>query len=215
MIPNDDPRRLIARLAVAIAAADGHVTPNELLATEELDLLGLGRLSRLVQEELVAAVDQPIELRETCAGLVGLGPQTGAIILTVLAHIAASEGAVSPREREAYGTIAACLGIPGRDAGHILDAAIAATHARRAQPEEAAERAPAAPAVGASARARAWRVLGLEPGTPRDRLEAAYLAAVERYDPAKVMPLGADFVRLSIRKLAELTDAFDEVRAAG
>jgi DnaJ-domain-containing protein 1 len=58
-------------------------------------------------------------------------------------------------------------------------------------------------------------VLGVETGASRERLEAAYLGLVERYDPAKVIPLGADFVVLAVSKLAEITAAFERARSLG
>ena len=48
---NDEinPRRLIARLAVAVMVADGRITPSEHEAVRRLDQLGLGPLSQLAE----------------------------------------------------------------------------------------------------------------------------------------------------------------------
>jgi DnaJ-domain-containing protein 1 len=61
---------------------------------------------------------------------------------------------------------------------------------------------------------RAYRVLGIDAGASRARLEAAYLQLVERYNPAKVEDLGTEFTSLAVRKLAEVTAAFETVREA-
>jgi DnaJ-domain-containing protein 1 len=215
MIPERDPRRLIARLAVAVMAADGRIASEEIAASEELDLLGLGRLSSLVREEMLIAVEQPIDVVATSSGLAGLGAQTGVIILAVLADVAAGDGALLPREREVLGTVATGLGIAEPDACHIFDAASASsahqqtgTRWRPRGPEPEA-RAPIDPGLAAAA-----RQLGIEPGASVERIDAAYLALVERYSPAKVTALGPEFVALTVHKLADLTVAFERLRAA-
>lgn len=215
MIPEVDSRRLISRLAVAVMAADGRIDAEELTATRELDLLGLGRFSGLVREEMLLAAEQPIDVAATAEGLARLGAQTGTIILAVLADIGASDGALSPRELEVLGAIAGGLGVAQPDADHIFSAA-SATAGRgtsrvgwRPQGPEAR----AAPAAVAPDLAAAARVLGVEAGAPIDRIDAAYLALVERYDPAKVLAVGAEFVALTVHKLADLTTAFERLRA--
>jgi hypothetical protein len=45
------------------------------------------------------------------------------------------------------------------------------------------------------------------------RIDAAYLELVECYNPAKVVGFGMEFVALAVRKLAEVTVAFETVRA--
>jgi DnaJ-domain-containing protein 1 len=217
MIPSNDPRRLIARLAVGMAAIDGRVASNELMAMDDLDRVGLGHLSDVAQEELLAAIDQPIDLGETCEVLADLGPQTGFFILTLLAQIAVSDGMMSQREADMFHSVAARLGVARGEAARLLESAVAAAHARPTHTNggPAVDASEARQARCPSVPGQAWTLLGVEPGASRERLEAAYLAAVERYDPAKVIPLGAEFVSLAIRKLAELTDAFEKTRASG
>ena len=113
-----DPRRMIVRLAVAMMAADGRITPSELSTAEELDRLGLGPLSALAQEEIDRAVQQPIDLADTCRGLAKLSPEGGRIILSILADIAAADGAVTSREREMLSEIAGLLMLPAMRAGN-------------------------------------------------------------------------------------------------
>jgi len=215
MIPEHDPRRLIARLAVAVMAADGRIASEEIVASEELDLLGLGRLSGLVREEMLIAAEQPIDVGATSSGLAGLGAQTGTIILAVLADIAAGDGVLLPREREVLGTVAAGLGVAEPDACHIFDAASASSgHGQsgarwRPRGPEPEVRASVDPGLAAAA-----RQLGIEPGASVERIDAAYLALVERYSPAKVAALGPEFVALTVHKLADLTVAFERLRAA-
>jgi len=225
----DDPRRLIARLAVAVMVADGRITTPEFDALGRLDELGLGPLSDLAKEEIRSAVTRPIDLRATCDGLARATPEAAAVILSVLAEIAASDGAVSPAELDTLRSVAAALGLNAAETAHIVTAAMAEYGAtlgtETAAPSEtqpgSMRREPvsvtrdpdedAAPPPGAqhAELQRAYSVLGIDAATSRARLDAAYLALVERYDPAKVADLGADFVALAVRKLAEVTAAFE------
>jgi len=216
MIPELDSRRLISRLAVAVMAADGRIDAEEIAATQELDLLGLGRFSGLVREEMLLAAEQPIDVAATAQGLARLGTQTGTIVLAVLADIGTSDGLLSPRELEVLGTIAAGLGVAPPDADHIFSAA-SATAGRgtsRVGWRPRGSEAQTTPAAVAPDLAAAARVLGVEPGAPIERIDAAYLALVERYDPAKVLAVGAEFVALTVHKLADLTAAFERLRVA-
>jgi uncharacterized tellurite resistance protein B-like protein len=109
-----DPRRLIVRLAVAVLAADGRITREELTALGELDELGLGHISDFARAEIERAVDAPIDIASTCGGLAALSPQSGALLVAVLADIAASDGALSRGEAAVLQTVAACFGLePG------------------------------------------------------------------------------------------------------
>ncbi len=203
----NDPRRLIARLAAAIVASNGHVTAPEIEALDELDLLGLGRLSEIAREEMMHAVEEPIDVQAACDALAAVGPETLEVVLTVLARVATSNGAPGESARRTFEAIATALGVPTIDAVRMLDAAAA----RRARPSLGSERRPGVPPE--RGRTDAERRLGVEAGASLERLEAAYLAAVERYAPAKLAPLGAEFVALAVRKLAALTEAFEEARA--
>jgi hypothetical protein len=189
------------------------VRSQELVALTEIDLLGLGHLSDIAKEEMLAAVDEPIDLGGTCAGLVRSGPETGAMILTLLSRIAASDGSVSPGEREVFGTIARGLEVPDRtrrtsSTPRSRPHRGTRHHSRRHLTDRRPHRRRAR---GAAASVPAARI---EKGASREQLEAAYLAAVERYDPTKMLPFGSDFVRLSVRKLAEITEAFEKACAA-
>jgi len=214
MIPELDSRRLISRLAVAVMAADGRIDAEEIAATQELDLLGLGRFSGLVREEMLLAAEQPIDVAATAQGLARLGTQTGTIVLAVLADIGTSDGLLSPRELEVLGTIAAGLGVAPPDADHIFSAASAGRGTSRVGWRPRGSEAQTTPAAVAPDLAAAARVLGVEPGAPIERIDAAYLALVERYDPAKVLAVGAEFVALTVHKLADLTAAFERLRVA-
>lgn len=121
MIPDNDVRRLIARLAVAMVGVDGHVTSEELTALEEIDRLGLGRLSPMAREELSRATAEPVDVRAVCEELAFLGVPTLRIVLTILAHVAASDAAPTPLEVGLFRTIAAGLGVPAEDATRILE----------------------------------------------------------------------------------------------
>lgn len=227
---------MIVRLAVAMMAADGRITPNELSAVQQLDRLGLGPLSALAREEIERAVEQPIDLRDACAGLAQLSPQGGRIILSILAEIAAADGVVSSREREMLREIAALMVLPADAADEALashalgrleasqpsepprreeEEAIAVAESSRME-AEARRRSSNLPTGVASAEslAHAYALLGVRPGASRVELENAYRAALERYNPNKVIDLGTEFASLAVQKLAQATAAFEFALAA-
>lgn len=227
-----DPRRLIARLAVAVMVADGRITCAEHDALERLDELGLGPLSDLAEEEIQRAVDQPIDLGETCAGLANASPEAATVIVALLAEIAASDRSLSPEELDVVSTVATLLGLGPDESLRILSAAAAEYGVRL--PPETEPRAPVHGArrervtvihdrdddgpgvqpVGADALARAYSLLGIDTAAGRGGIDAAYLELIERYNPAKVVGLGMEFVALAVHKLAEVTAAFETVRDA-
>jgi uncharacterized tellurite resistance protein B-like protein len=229
-----DPRRLIARLAVAVMVADGQITPSEYEALERLDGLGLGPLSDLAEDEIRNASRQPIDVRATCEGLAQATPEAAAVIMSVLAEIAASDRLVSRAELETLHTVARLLGLNATDAAHILSAAMSEYGASLggdesvrsggpspSQPERVGvirhrdgEAAAAAPATEQAALQHAYRVLGIDAATSRAHVDAAYLGLVERYNPVKVASLGAEFAALAVRKLVEATAAFETVLEA-
>lgn len=61
---------------------------------------------------------------------------------------------------------------------------------------------------------RAYEILGVEADASPARVHAAYLALLNRYNPAKVASLDVGFTLLAVRKLAEVTAAFKTVGAA-
>jgi uncharacterized tellurite resistance protein B-like protein len=226
-----DPRRLIARLAVAVMVADGRITPSEYEALEHLDSLGLGPLSDLAEDEIRHAAHHPIDLRATCEGLARATPQAAAVVLSVLAEIAASDRSVSRVELETIRSVATLLGLSTTQAAHILSAAMTeygatlaadavgepgatssgtrperVTVIRRKDPEPTA-----APHVEPAELQNAYRVLGIAAGASRAHVDAAYLDLVTRYNPANVAVLGAEFAALAVRKLATVTAAFEVV----
>ena len=198
-------RRAIARLVTAMMVADRRLSTDELDQAARLDHIGLGPLSPLVQEELQRAARIPIDLREACLALSGTGPALIGTVLSALADVAASDGTVDDDERRVFTVIADRLG------------------ARRCRLEDYLHAddddggtdtsAPAVADVGAAGE-NALRALGLRATARRADVDEAYLRVVEQYDPAKVAPLGADFVALAVRKLAALTDLYGTAREA-
>jgi DnaJ-domain-containing protein 1 len=224
---DQDPRRLIARLAVAVMVADGRIAPAEIDTIERLDALGLGPLSRLAGEEIQHAIDQPIDVPATCEGLTAASPEAAAVILAALAEVAASDQSVSVRELNTINTVARLLGLTPSAAAQIVNAAMAANGASlagtppgpsNAEPvlviHHRPDEAPPPAAFVNPDLDRAYRVLGVGAGTSRVYLDAAYLRLIERYNPAKVEDLGAELTALAVRKLAEATAAFETVRDA-
>ena len=238
---NEDPRRLIVRLAVAVMAADGRIDPDELQAAERLDRLGLGPLSALAGEEIDRAAREPIDLRATCAGLSSGSPQAGAVILAALADIAGVDHVLKPGEVQVLAAVGSLLGLSESTVRAIIEEAAAACERERITAESNAreereageERADVSAPRAALARGRfaarprpeaigsTGRRLGLEYGrlglgedASRAQVEAAYRAFVERYNPAKVIDLGPEFAILAVRKLAEATTALEAILAS-
>ena len=225
-----DPRRLIVRLAVAVMIADGRITATECDAMAYLDRLGLGPLSTLVDEEVGRASRHPIDLIDTCEGLADASPQAAAVILTLLAEIAAADGSVSEQELATFDTVAKQLGLSSIESDHILDLAVSSHGARLLRGADAASAAakltvPPAPephrppprnGSGVSSAApdlkRARRILGVTPDADREQVDRAYMALVQRYDPTQLAALGPEFAALAVRKLAEATAAFQALR---
>jgi uncharacterized tellurite resistance protein B-like protein len=224
-----DPQmsRSIARLAVAVMAADGRITASELDALSNLDDLGLGRLSGLAREEIERAVGRPIDVEATCDALGDLDPDATALVLAALAEMAASDRVLSPLEIDVFTAVASRLGLSGDEAASILEAAVSppATGAPTWQTIPVGTAEPEASRVAREARPaetvppdpqleRAHRILGVEPGAERVRLEAAYLALVQRYNPARMAELGVEFAVLAVRRLASVTAAFETALGA-
>jgi DnaJ-domain-containing protein 1 len=203
-----DPRRLVAQLAAAVILADGRVTSGELEELSLLDCLGLGRLSNLAAEEIRSAVHQPIDVRAACCHLRAQLPDAAPTILGALAAIAAADQNVSEPETKLLADVASELGLAPAEAERILGAVFQAVQPETApepaaQPPQPTAPAPVDPQVG-----RALLVLGLDSLDGRAELDSSYRRLVERYDPAKVLELGPDFAALAVRKLAEVTDAY-------
>jgi uncharacterized tellurite resistance protein B-like protein len=119
-----DPRRSIARLAVAILKADGTVTAAEIDSLRRLDELGGGSLSDLAREELALGGEaraQEIDLARTCEPLLGVSTPGAAMLLEALAEIAASDRRVTSPTLAAIDEIARRLFVPPEVAAHVLD----------------------------------------------------------------------------------------------
>lgn len=208
-----DPRRLLAQLAVAVIAADGRVTTSELEAVARLDDLGLGRLSALVEEELRSAAHRRIDLAATCRLLRERVPDAAPVILAALAQLAASDRALAESELALLGQAASGLGLSSADAQDILSSVLSGPAPSSAPAAAPATPQPPAPGV-APAVGQALALLGLDASARRADLDERYRQLVARYDPAKVIDLGPDFAALAIRKLGELTDAYEVVADA-
>lgn len=218
-----DIRRLIARLAVAVMAADSRITASELGALGRFDDLGLGPLGDVAREEIERVAHEPIDVAATCIALPTLTDEAADLLLGALAELAACDRRLAPREREVFHLVAGHLGRDAAAAARMLEDALAAAHmlddALAATARGAPKGVPSASADGGGDAAaaplrRALGVLGLEPGAGRSRIEAAFLDRVQRYDPAKVGELGPEFAALAVRRLAAITDAY-EVAIAG
>jgi uncharacterized tellurite resistance protein B-like protein len=207
----DDLRRLIARLALAVMAADGNITSAEFDGLGRFDVLGLGPLEDVVREEIERAVRRPIDVAEICSTLPPLSHHAADLLLSALADLAASDRLLSPREREMFHLVAGHLGVDAASAARVLERAFTVPAPPNPVPPEPAREGRDGGAGGVRG---ALAILGLEPGVGRGRIDEAFLDRVQRYDPAKVGELGPEFAALAIRRLAVVADAY-EVAIAG
>jgi uncharacterized tellurite resistance protein B-like protein len=146
----EGPRRIFARLAVAVMAADGHITASELDTLDRLQYLGLGPLSAIAREEIHYAMYEPIDLRLTCSVLQPVSPPVAATILSALGEVAASDGTISVPELHVLRSIATLLGVPATETAEILTAA-ANAHGFAAPDEKSPRTGSGARALGPGA----------------------------------------------------------------
>jgi DnaJ-domain-containing protein 1 len=215
MGPNElDPRRAVARLAAAVLTADAEVTATEVAALAGLVRLGLGSLEALAREELVRASEEPIDVGAACAAIVSRHPEAATTVLAALAEIAASDGAVDPRELALLARIGNELRLPPAMARHVVRTVAGARTAADGESVPAPDREPARPpdrgprAGAPSPLAAAYAILGVEPDAPRSVIDEAYRVLVQRYQPAQVIALGPEFAVLAVRRLATATAAY-------
>jgi hypothetical protein len=197
-------RRAIAQLVTAMIVADRRVTTGEVDVATRLDRIGLGPLGTIVREDLRRATTMPIDIDGACSRLAGAGATLIGTVLSVLAEVAASDGAIDADESRVFDAVAHRLGTRMRDVRDWI--------------EDGAGAAAEAVAAGTAERwddpALALRALGLPESASRADIDAAFVRLVEQYDPAKIAPLGAEFVALAIRKLAVLRDQYETARRA-
>ncbi|HXJ33443.1 MAG TPA: TerB family tellurite resistance protein [Candidatus Eisenbacteria bacterium] len=203
-------RHAIARLVAAMMVADRRLATEEIHEATRLDQIGLGPLSPLVAEELQRATRMPVDVGEACRALSGTGPALIGTVLSVLAGVAASDGAVDDDERRVFTAIAERLGAGMREIRDYLGPSEPTGDTGTAATAAATRRAVARDDEGASA----LRALGLGTASNATDVDAAYLRLVEQFDPTKVAPLGADFVVLAVHKLAALTELYGAARRA-
>jgi DnaJ-domain-containing protein 1 len=203
--PSHPLRGAIARLVAAMMLADRRLSNDEIDEATRLDRIGLGPLSPLVQGEIQRATRMPIDLDDACRALSGTGPALVGTVLSVLAGVAASDGAIDDDERRVFAAIARRLGVGVHDVHDYVE------------PDEALREVPPAVAAAGSPApgddvAGALRALGLGPTANRAEVDAAYLRLVEQYDPVKVARLGPEFVVLAVQKLAALSRLYETAR---
>jgi hypothetical protein len=202
------PRVAIARLVAAMMVADRRLTTEEIDEARRLDHIGLGPLSPIVNDELQRATRRPIDVGDACRALSGTGSGLIGTVLSVLADVAASDGAVDDDERRMFATIANRLGARMAEIQDYLEPAEPRGAVETAAPAAAAGRG----VVQGDDGAETLRAFGLGTTASPADVDAAYLRLVEQYDPVKVAPLGADFVVLAVRKLAALTELYEVAR---
>jgi DnaJ-domain-containing protein 1 len=219
-----DPRRLIARLAVAVMASDRRIGPSELAALEglgehelpalaQLDRLGLGALSEIVYEEIRRAETEPIDIPAVCTALRRVVPRAASVVVAALTELAMSDGTLATGETEALTEVARGLGLSVAEARYVVASVLAARPPAGAQEVRIGSAEPPTTASHLELD-QARRVLGIDVDAGSDEIDAAYRRLVDRYNPAKVVELGCDFAALAVRTLAGITDAYDTAIAA-
>ena len=121
-----DPRSIIARLAVAVMAADGRITAGELDVASHLDSLGLGDLSDPVRAEIQIAMRDPIDPVAVCGELTPLSREAAATIVAALAEIALADRMLSRRESQVLFLIARALGLHDSETEHLVRGSLVA-----------------------------------------------------------------------------------------
>lgn len=221
-----DPRRMIARLAVAVLVADGRITNDELDALECLDGLGLGPISDRAEGEIQRARREPIDVAATCAPLAEASRQAVETIMATLTELAASDGRISNAEVLVLERVAECLLFKREHLARLLEAMAAHPGIHIEHSIQPLRREPAAPPPTPPSNApppsrepklsadSAFKMLGLAPGCSRAQIDAAYLELVDRYQPGHVLNLGPEFVVLAVRKLGKATSAYEAALAS-
>ncbi|MBY0279489.1 TerB family tellurite resistance protein, partial [Candidatus Binatia bacterium] len=128
-MPSNDPQAIIARLAVAVMAADGRITTTEMEALSHLEGLGLGDLTEPVREQLQIAMREPIDPVEVSAELTPLSREAAATIVAALAEIALADRILSRRESQMLFVIARALGLDDASTEHLIRGSLVAHRA--------------------------------------------------------------------------------------
>jgi len=119
-----DVRRVIAELAMAVLTANGRISAAVWRALERLDALGFGPISSLCKAELPRSGDPLKEWERICTKLAFLDVRDRAAIVGALAEIAASDDHVCGREIERVNRVACLLGLPIQYAVSSLNSAV-------------------------------------------------------------------------------------------
>jgi len=193
----------VARLVVGVMVADGHVAAGELDLVSRLDRAGLGPLAGRVRRELEQAAREPIDVDRACQTVRASGMALVGAVLSMLARIAGVGERRVASEQALLVAIAERLGVDREQARSHLEPL---RHDSRSATRQGRASFDAADA--------ALRQLGLGRTASRAEVDEAYLRLVDRYDPGKLALLGADFVKLAVRELAALTEAYERARGA-
>lgn len=118
-----DLRRTIVRLALAMMAADGHLTERERTVTNRLAQGGLGSLGALVASEVARAKRTPVDNAAACSTLAAAGPAAASAAFAVLVDVAVADGAFDERETRLLDSIAARLGLDEHTVSRVVRAA--------------------------------------------------------------------------------------------
>ena len=203
MLPTSDLHDAVARVIVPVMIADGRITPDELDVVSRLDLAGLGPLSYRVKGILEGVTGAPLDVAGACRTIRAGGRTVVGAVLSMLARVLGADGVQSPLGLDRFLAIAQELGVDVSKARRYLRPVrhepLAMPPARRTPPEAVVV---------------ALRQLGLPVDATLAEVDAAYLQLVDRYDPGRLAPMGADFVRLAVLELAALTESYERARAA-
>jgi len=185
-------------LAAKVAKADGRVSPAEITAFDDFLRQDLGmnpeerslaaRIFNQARDSRVPAAAFARQLREVMRGQ----PDRLRDLISILLKIAWADGRLDPAEEQLIRTIAADLGLTGRDY------------------EEAA-------ALFARGNLNsAYALLGLSPDASQEEIRRSYRRLAREYHPDTIAAKGLpeDFLKFANEKLQAINEAYGQIRRA-
>jgi DnaJ like chaperone protein len=182
----------VAALFAALTQAGGQVLPRQVRLIRHFFAHDLGYSEdglQSVREALKEALAAPLPLEEAAAHCVeALGETERLLLFDSLVDVALSDGHLSPAERELLERLAPLLALDPRDVANVF-------LVNEGDPLE-----------------KAYRLLGVAPGTPTAEVKRAWRRLAALHHPDKVAHLGAAAVAAAEARFRELQAAWDEVQ---
>ena len=184
----------MAALFAALAHAGGDLLPRQVRLFRHFFAHDLGYSEQelaCVREALKEALAAPLPLEAAAAHCVeSLGETERLLLFDSLVDVALSDGEISPVERALLERLAPLLALDPRDVANVF-------LVNEGDPLE-----------------RAYRLLGVAPGTPTAEVKRAWRRLAALHHPDKVAHLGAAAVAAAEARFRELQAAWDQVQRA-